>query len=239
VATPTADLADGLAHSTLVHAPVSGDPEAAEAALSDLDVSSTPNDEDRRRLASWLALEVTASSARAAEAVERALRPHATPQGRFVTIEGFGDALDAVARERPGTGVALAIRDGDGLRTAVRDAWRTHARAVHGALAGATTGRYDGVLVARVDADEANPGRLDTVARLCRDFRSPEPVVLIVGDGAAAATSTDETRLGDAMAAAVESADTAGTSAGDGRRATARFEDAEVSTFITAFREAL
>ena len=237
VATPTADLADGVAHSTLVHAPVSGDAEAATAALSGLGIPSPPSDEDRRRLASWLAIEATASSARAAEAVERALRPHATPEARFATIEGFGDALDAVARERPGTGVALAIRDDDGLRTAVLDAWRDHARAAHGAVTAATTGRYDGVLVARVDADD--PGRLGTVARLRRDYRSPEPVVLAVGNDAAAAASVDDARLGDAMREAVRSVDADGSSAGDAWRATARFGGGEVSRFSTAFREAL
>jgi hypothetical protein len=241
VAVPTADPVEGLAHSTLVAAPFSGDPEAAQGVLSELDVPAEPADEDRRRLASWLAIEASGSSLRAAEAVERALRPHATPEAPFATIEGFGDALDAVARERPGTGVALAIRD-DGLRTATLDAWRTHARAVHGALADAATGRYDGVLVARVD--ECDPGRLGTVARLCRDFRSPEPVVLIVGEddgsSSAAAASVDDARLGRAMAEAVQAAGAAGSSAGDGGRATARFDDVvEVSRFVTAFREAL
>jgi len=240
VAMPTADLETGLAHSTLVSAPISGDPEAARAALSDLDLSAEPTDQEHRRLASWLAIEATASSTRAVEAVERALRPHATPEASFATIEGFGDVLDAVARERPGTGVALAIRD-EGLRTATLDAWRTHARAVHGALAEAATGRYDGVFVARVD--DGDPGRLGTIARLCRDFRSPEPIVLVVGAGdesaAAAAASVDDGRLGAAMAEAVRAVDPEGSTAGDGRRATARIDDVEVSRFVTAFREAL
>jgi len=240
VAMPTADLETGLAHSTLVSAPISGDPEAARAALSDLDLSAEPTDQEHRRLASWLAIEATASSTRAVEAVERALRPHATPEASFATIEGFGDVLDAVARERPGTGVALAIRD-EGLRTATLDAWRTHARAVHGALAEAATGRYDGVFVARVD--DGDPGRLGTIARLCRDFRSPEPIVLVVGAGdesaAAAAASVDDARLGAAMAEAVRAVDPEGSTAGDGRRATARIDDVEVSRFVTAFREAL
>jgi hypothetical protein len=250
VATPTAVLADGLAHSTLVHAPVSGDPDAAARALESLGVPDDPSDDDRRRLASWLAIEATAASSRAAEAVERALRPHATPDGRFATIEGVADALDAAARERPGTGVALAIRDADadaGIRTAFLNAWRAHARAVHESLSAATTGRYDGVFVARVDetdaGDEAadtDPGRLGAVARLCRDFRSPEPVVLVVADGAAAATATADDGVDSALTEAVRAVDVAGTSAGDARRATARFDGAvEVSRLITSFREAL
>ncbi|WP_251343105.1 exonuclease RecJ [Haloplanus halophilus] len=238
VAIPTPDPADGLAHSTLVSASPSGDPEAAEATLADLGVSAEPSDEERRRLASWLAVEASASSARAAEAVERALHPYATPDGRFATVGGFGDALDAAARERPGSGVALAIRDGDAARVATLDAWRAHGRAVHGALADATTGRYDGVFVARVE--EGNPGRLGTVARLCRDFRSPEPVALAVGDDAAAAASTADAALDRAMAEAVRAVDADGRSVGGSRRATARFGGAvEVSRLITAFREAL
>ncbi|WP_338742380.1 exonuclease RecJ [Haloplanus salilacus] len=241
VAVPTTDLADGLAHSTLVHAPVSGDPEAARAALASLDLPADPTDDDRRRLASWLAVEATASSARAVDAVERVLRPYATPDDRFATVAGFGDVLDAVARERPGTGVALAVRDGDdATRAAALDAWRTHARAVHTATAEATTGRYDGVLAVRIDTTD--PGRLGTVARLRRDFRSPEPVVLAVADRAAAAAGTDDADadIGIAMSEAVRAVDGDGTSAGDALRATARFDDdVAVSRLITAFREAL
>ncbi|WP_299331699.1 exonuclease RecJ [Haloplanus sp.] len=242
VAAPTADPADCLAHSTLVHASVSGDPEAARATLESLEYPADPADDDRRRLASWLAVESTASSARAVDAVERGLRPYATPDGRFATVAGFGDVLDAVARERPGTGVALAVRDGDNddtTRTAVVEAWRTHARAVHTAVAEATTGRYDGVLAVRVDTD-ADPGRLGTVARLCRDFRSPEPVVLVVADRAAAAAAPGDADIGCATAEAVRAVEAGGKSAGDAQRATAGFDDnVAVSRFITAFREAL
>ncbi|MFB6108529.1 MAG: exonuclease RecJ [Haloplanus sp.] len=242
VGVPTADLAEGVAHSTLVSAPVSGDPEAARAALADLELSAEPTDDDHRRLASWLAIETATApdaSERSAEAVERALRPHATPGGPFETVEGFGDVLDALARERPGTGVAVAIRGVDeARRREALEAWRTHARAVHGALADATTGRYDGLFVARVEASA--PPRLATVARLCLDFHSPESVVLVVSEGAAAAASVEARELGRATATAVESVDAEGTSAGRSRRATARFEDGvEVSRFIAAFREAL
>ncbi|MFD1595325.1 exonuclease RecJ, partial [Haloplanus litoreus] len=177
-------------------------------------------------------------SARAAEAVERVLHPYTTPDGRFATVGGFGDVLDAVARERPGTGVALAIRDAESTRTAVLDAWRTHGRAVHAALSDATTGRYDGLLVARVEG--CGPGRLGTVARLCRDFRSPEPVVLVVAGEAAATAGTEAVGLGRTMAEAVEAVDVDGRSTGGSRRATAQFDDAvDVSRLITAFREAL
>jgi hypothetical protein len=240
LAVPVADLADGLAHSTLVHAPFSGDPEEARAALAALDLPADPTDDDRRRLASWVAIEATPASPRAADAVGRLLRPHATPDGRFATVQGFGDVLDAVARERPGTGVALAIRSA--ARTAAVDAWRDHARAVHDALAAATTARHDGVLVAEVP--ETDPGRLGTVARLCRDFRSPEPVVLVIADdgSAAAAASTDDAPI-DVAQALRGAVDGRGRSAGDARRARARFDDDDdertASRLTTAFEEAL
>jgi hypothetical protein len=235
LAIPTDDPVDGLAHSTLLHVPQSGDLDAARAAF---DVTETPDEEARRRLASRVAIEASASTTRAADTVERVLRPYATPEAPFATIGGFGDVLDAAARERPGTGVALALRDDGATRTSVLDAWRAHARSVHATLSAATTGRYDGVFVARVE--EGSPARLGTVARLCLDFQSPEPAVLVVGDDAAAAASATETELGRTMADAVRAVDTEGLSCGGPRRATARFEaDGEVSRLITAFREAL
>lgn len=192
VAVPTDDVADGLAHTTLAHAPFSGDPEAARAALADLD------DTDGRRVASLLAL-ATAGDAppRAAEAVERALRPYA-PGGPFATVGGYADVIDAVARERPGTGLALVL--GHGGREGALAAWRDHARRAHGALRAADTGRYDGLVVARVEP----PSPVGTVARLLRDFRSPEPVALAVSGveaGAAAVDRDVESALRDAAAA--------------------------------------
>jgi hypothetical protein len=233
---PTADDADGLAHSTLARTPASGDPETASETVASL-APDGEDEEARRRLASWLVVEASGPTPRAAEAVERAVHPHAAPDASFATVEGFGDVLDAVARERPGTGVALALRDDEATRAAALDAWRAHGEWVHDALSTATTGRYEGLLVARVDGGE--PGRLATAARLCRDFRSPEPAVLVVGDGAAAASAADAT-VGEAMAAATSAVDGAGESAGRRRRAVARFDgDVEVTRFITAFREAL
>ncbi|WP_423751296.1 exonuclease RecJ [Salinirarus marinus] len=232
-------LADGIAHSTLVRAPVSGDADAVSAALAGLDLPATLDADARRRVASWIAVETVdadGASPRAAEAVERFLRPYATPDGRFATVGGYADVLDAVARERPGTGVALALRDAPELRADALDAWRAHARTVHAELAGATTGRYDGLFVARVDSGTV--GQLATAARLLRDFRSPEPVALVVTEGAAAAASVEDAALGDAMDEAATAMD--GTGHGGSRRGRARFDDGlEVSGFITAFRGAL
>lgn len=199
VAIPTADLADGLAASTLVRTPYSGDPEATRTAVADLDPSTTPDDDAHRRLASLVAVDAVAAesaSARAASAVERALRPYAvdTP---FATVGGYADVLDALAREEPGTGIALALADepSEALRTAALDVWRDHGLAAHRAIDEATTGRYDGCIVARVDAASTT---LPTVARLVRDFRSPEPVAVAVDEasGELAVSAVDHAGIG-------------------------------------------
>ncbi|WP_101296483.1 exonuclease RecJ [Halegenticoccus soli] len=269
VAVPTADLADGVAHTTLVHTPLSGDVERVRAALAELELPADLGEAAHRRVASLVAIEATAvedATPRAAEAVGRALRPYATPGGPFETVGGYADVLDAVARERPGTGVALALGHGDcgapsgaaavdartRLRTAALDAWREHARNAHAALAEATTGRYDGVFVAR-PGSETPPGALPTVARLLRDFRSPEPVALVVADGFAAAASVEPIDLGSVMTAAVAALDGSGGEAdatdgpprggagagyGTATRGGARF-DGTAEAFVSAFRGAL
>ncbi|WP_423999386.1 hypothetical protein ACOZ4I_10825 [Haloarcula salina] len=231
VAVPVADLADGLAHSTLFVAPFSGEADAARAALADLDVApdEDPSTDDRRRLASLVALTVTEDAPpRAADAVQRALRP--AVGGPFETVGGYADVLDAVARERPGTAVALALGH-DAVREDALDAWRTHARRAHEAVTDATTGRYDGLFVARGD-----PMPTGTVARLFADFRAPEPVTLVVTDGEAAARATDGRDVAASIRAAVESV--GGDAVGTGDRARARF-DVSTADFIEAFREAL
>ncbi|MFB6304154.1 MAG: hypothetical protein ABEH47_03235, partial [Haloferacaceae archaeon] len=178
---------------------------------------------------------------RAAEAVERVLRPYATPDGPFATLGGWADVLCGVARERPGAGVALALdaalaAAGDGSRatsantnanadadanaderyeprTTALSAWRAHARAVHDLLDG-----VDDTTTGRYEglfvarAGEVTPGRARTAARLLRDFRSPEPATLVAGDGAVAAAATDRERL-DAIAGALATA--AGGAGGD------------------------
>ena len=88
--------------------------------------------------------------------------------------------------------------------------------------------------------DSTTPGRLATVARLVRDFRSPEPLVVALDDGVAA-LSARETGAADAAAALASeftSADAAWT--GDATRATARFDaDAADADVIAAIREAV
>jgi hypothetical protein len=243
VALPTADVADGLAHSTLVHASVSGETETAGELLADraLPATGDADEDEQRRLASAVALEtvgVDDATTRSGEAIERALHPHAIG-GPFATVGGYGDVLDAVAREQPGTGVALAL--GHDAREAALDAWRTHAARAHRAIRRATTGRYDGLFVARgspaaLGIETATDVPVATLARLVRDFRSPEPVGLVVTDGRAAAAATEDRTLATALGKVAESAD--GSAAGTGRRAQATF-DAEMAEFIVAAREAL
>jgi hypothetical protein len=253
VAVPTDDLADGLAHTTLAHAPFSGDVDDARAALSALSLDSSLEDRDHRAVASLLAIAVAGApmaTPRGARTVERAVRPYATPNAPFATLGGYADVLDVVARERPGTAVALAL--GHDAADPALDAWRAHAANAHGALREATTARYDGVFVARLPSRTA-PGRLVTAARLCRDFRSPEPVALVVGDGAAAVASTGPAPLAAALDAGVEAAgpDAPGSDATDGevraddgatvaddRYGHARF-DGDPSAFVDGFREAV
>ncbi|WP_436927256.1 hypothetical protein [Halosimplex amylolyticum] len=239
VAVPTTDLVDGLAHSTLVHAPFSGDTDATAAALADLGLepgedgvdASALDADDRRRVASLVALRAAGDDAvppRGGHAVERALRPFAG--GPFGTIGGYADVLDALARDEPGTGVALAL--GHDAEAAALDAWRSHARRAHAAVSDATTGRYDGLFVARAETDDAP---VETMARLVHDYRSPEPVTLAVTDGAAAVVA-DERDLEAVLATAANGVD--GTAAATGTTGRVRF-DVETGAFITAFREAL
>lgn len=236
IAVPTTDLVDGLAHTTLAHASFSGDPEATEALL---DGREFDHHDGRRQVASLLALSVVsdeASTPRAANVVERALRPYvivhpdddSTADVPFETIGGYADVLRACAHERPGTGLALAL--GHDACEAALTAWRAHATRAHAALRNATTERHRNVFVARVDADAS----LTTTARLLRDFRSPEPLALVVTETAAAAAATDDTDLGTLLSEAATAA--GGEGEGGERRAQARFEDADA--FVTAFREA-
>jgi len=98
LALPVADAAEGLAHSTLVHLPCSGDADAARAALADV-AGDDGSPESRKRAASMVALRAVADApTRTAHAVERALRPYAG--GPFENdwthnndVEGFYDPL--------------------------------------------------------------------------------------------------------------------------------------------------
>ncbi|WP_121822822.1 exonuclease RecJ [Halostella salina] len=241
VAVPTADLTDGLAHTTLVHADFSGDPTAAGAALADLDLPAERDETARRAVASLVAIAASGGDdtpPRAAAAAERALRPYATPESPFATLGGYADVLATAAEAAPGTAVALAL--GHDARDGALTAWRDAAERAHRALREATTGRYDGLFVARYDA-----APVATTARLLRDFRSPEPVALVVGDGEAAAAAVDDRTIGAAMRAGADAV--GGEAGGDGHTGYARFDPDEddgaaspdTKEFIAAFRGAL
>jgi hypothetical protein len=170
----------------------------------------------------------------------------------MATLGGLADVLNAVAVERPGVGVALAL--GHGGRSAALDAWRDHAAAVHRAVDTAHTGRYDGVYVVRADVradarsedieddngggEGATLGRLRTVARLVRDFRSPEPLVAALDDGLAA-LSAPESGADDAAAGLASEFPTESAAwSGGPRRAIARFDPAtDEADVIAAIRE--
>lgn len=230
LAIPVEDVADGLAHSTLVHLSPSGDVDATREALAESGGDGS-SPESRKRAASMVAMRAVAGTpVRAAHAVERVLRPYAS--AAFETVGGYADVLDAVARERPGTGVALAL--GHDARSAALSAWRDHASAAHRAVQEADTGRYDGAFVVRTD------GPVGTVARLVRDYRSPEPVVLVLGRserGYDRAAAAGDREVVSALRAAVAEAGTVG---GRGPTARARLDGpVDEGTFVGAFRGAL
>ncbi|WP_253738423.1 exonuclease RecJ [Halohasta salina] len=249
LAVPTAELAEGLAHSTLFSAPFSGDVDAAEGLLTDLDCPADAADADedaRMRLASAVAVETSTaepSTPAAAEAVETALRPYATPNGPFATLGGYADVLGALAAETPGLAISLALGT-PGITDEALETWRDHASGAHAALDEPTAGRYEGVFVLRVDADR--PAVLPTVARLAAQFRSPEPVALAVTaepvDGqrhaAAAAAADDPQGLADAFASVAT--EFGGTAGGTPTQATLSVDgDVSDGDLIAAIREAL
>lgn len=246
VAIPTDELAAGLAHSTLFHASFSGDVDAVRAALADLDIDegatlSDLDEDDRRRVASLVALETTGSddttgndvgSEHAAEAIERTLRPY--EGGPLATVGGFADVLDATARERPDVGMSLVL-GGERATDHALDAWRTHGARAHEGIRACDVARYDGLVVARGPSMPVG-----TVARLLADFRSPEPVVLVVSDDEAAAHARGDadgaTDVADALDTAANAAD--GDAVDRTSSARARF-DGNADDLVSAFREAL
>jgi len=257
IAVPGVDPVDGLAHSTLVHGPFSGDVSSASAALAGLNLPDQPDDDARQRVASAVALAVAGDEAvteRGTVAVERFLRPLAG--GPMATVGGFGDVLAATAREQPGLAVLLAL--GIEESESALSVWREHASRAHSAARGASTERYDGLYVAReMTADGHIP--IWTVARLLCAYRSPEPVILAVADGVAEARAavvrsdassegsgdgatpdgTDPGAIPD-VGAAVERAagHVGGVGTGTATRGRATF-DVSPTEFVTTFGEVL
>lgn len=228
VAIPTADLADGLAHSCLFHARFSGQEQQAGAFLAELDLPADLDDTAHRAIASAVSLAATEPPApsSAASAIEHAVHPHVLPDGPFETAEGYADVLDGLARSDPGLATALALGRFD--RAEVLDRWRTHATDVHDALRLGDRARHSGLVVL-----EVTDGDVWTTARLARDFRSAEPRVLVVDDDEVALATTDEDAV-DRLGSAVD-ADSVG---GRARLASAR-TDGETDDLVAAIREDL
>lgn len=217
VGIPVADLADGLAHSTLVHASFSGDEGMAGALLADLSLPAELDDAAHRRLASRVALDATEDAPeRSADALGRVLRPHVA-DGRTATVEGYADVLDTVAREAPGLAAAFALGRVD--TAAVLDEWRDASTRAHAAVRAADPARYSGFVA--VDAGDADPW---LVARLVRDYVSPEPAVLAVGEDASALAVTDA----DARAVLEHASDPDGVAGTEQVASTTRVDDALV-----------
>ncbi|OIB58653.1 exonuclease [Natrialba sp. SSL1] len=206
VAVPTADPVDGLAHSTRLRAPWSGDLEATREALSPtglaLDQPETFDGDDHRTLGSLVALDVVGAddaTETAATSIQRVLRPYAitSDEYAFATVGGYAAVLEATARAEPGTGAALAM--GLDAREPALAAWRAYGSRAHAALESASMGRYDGLFVVGID-----DGPVEAVAQIALAYRSPEPTVLAVGSGEAA-LATRETGPGSgSIAATVE-----------------------------------
>lgn len=244
VSVPTADPIDGVAHSTRLRAPWSGDLDATRAALEGLGIDSADptalDADDHRAIGSVVALDVVGdddATPAAAETIQQALRPYATPDHQFATIGGYADVLEATARTEPGTGAALAM--GHDAHEPALSAWREYGRSTHMALEGASTGRYDGLFVVGID-----DGPVEAVARIAAAFRSPEPVVLVAGDGEAGIATRGDDPLGatvEAVARELEDGGIPGVAYDSGRRrGYLRYDsDAEESTIIATVRERL
>lgn len=228
LALPTADLADGLAHSTLAHGPFSKDTAAARTLVAEADPGEQPAADDRRRLASAVVLAVAAESppdSRAGQRIERLLRPFVG--GPVDTVGGYADVLDALARRAPGRGLATALGSVD--VEAALSVWRGHADEVHRGVESAAVRRHDGLEVAHVDG--VAESALEPIARLRRDFRAREPAVLVLGDTRAALATADA----DHAARTLREADTeAGCVVGDACLASGPLRDVDLETAVEA-----
>lgn len=235
VAIPTTDPVDGLAHTTLVHAPFSGDPDATAEALSRID--GTKDDATRVQTASMLAVSVVDKpNTHASTAIERALHPHVIDAEEwcpFATLAGYADVLDALARSCPGEGLALAL--GHGSPEDALPCWREHAQTVHTAVRTAELDRYPECVVA--DLTGVPTATVEPVARLIREYRSPEPVVLAAADSVVVATAqTSEQDIRPPLTTAALAVEDDPTVTGREQYAHASIEprDAVVNTFREA-----
>ncbi|AXR78450.1 exonuclease [Natrarchaeobaculum sulfurireducens] len=240
IAIPTAAPVDGLAYSTRLRAPWSGDREATADALGavGVDPETTSLEPDlRQTVGSVVALDVVGAKAaneRAADTVAQTLNPYATPAGPFETVGGYADVLEATARIEPGTGAALAM--GHDAHEPALAAWRRYGRRAHEALSSASTGRYDGLFVVEID-----DGPVEAVARIAAAYRSPEPTTLVVGPEEAALVAHEELSASTVERIARDLASEGDVEYDVGRRrGYLRFEPAlDESTIIACARESV
>ena len=147
---------------------------------------------------------------------------------------GSGGAVRSTATDEDDgspTGAERPAVDID-LRERALDHWRAHGEATHAAVRASDLARHDGLVV----ASAGDGGPTWAVARLLRDYVSPEPVVVQRGESAAIATTRGNP---GAFAAAVETAADAvdGRAVVAGRRARVVADD--LAAFVDALREAI
>ncbi|AWB27798.1 hypothetical protein [Halococcoides cellulosivorans] len=228
IAGPTGDPVDDLAHSTLLRGPWSGDPGAVETRCADLAIDPATADADAIcRLAGAAAIEAVDDRPPAAGAAVTAAIG-TTDAGPFASIGGLADVLDVLAQERPGGATTLAL--GGRVPDAIEE-WREHATRAHRALDDATTGRYDGLSVRRLDASAP----VGTVARLAVRYETREPLVLVIADDRVAiASRSAEIDAGRCLGRASDSTDVIG----NGTRAIGLTDaDADAADLIASVRE--
>lgn len=176
VGVPTTDLTTGLAATLWLHGPFSGRPDRVETLLSELGIGAdeAPTEATRQQLASLVAIAGTNGPypEQAAATIERALHPYVG--GPFETIAGYAEILSAVSRDTPGVAIGVAL--GSDLAETARSIWASHAMAAHQGLRAATTERYGGLYVLRIEE-----GPAETIAALAHRVQSPEPTTLVVG----------------------------------------------------------
>lgn len=250
IAVPTRELAAGVAATTRLHAPFSGDGESTRATIAefgvDPDADPTALDEEAgRRIASAVAVAVAADDdapPRAAENVAAGLRPHVVPDGPIPTVEGYADLLAVVGCEAPGVALSLVLSGGG--RDAALTRWRRRAGAAHRCARDAETARHAGFTVHEAGPVADDPSTaaatLRSAARICRAFQSREPIAAAVGraaedpETALVALSAVDAAPADAVSAAAAAVD--GVGGGCDRTAWARVPESVADRFVAVLR---
>lgn len=184
VAIPTPDLVSGLAHSSWLRAPFSGDEDATADFLDEHALRPIDGTEDRKRLASAIAFIVTESMAqeRTTDALASALGPQTSPTA-FETVGGYADVLRAVAARAPGVGLAALLDEVD--EAALLDHWRSYGDAVHEAVSNISTDSD----IATGIVEEVRPA---DVARLAHAYCVETKRVSVTGPTSIALAANDD-----------------------------------------------